>query len=303
VAERVRIAAIEEGYIPFLGHRVWYRSVGIGHDPALCPLLAVHGGPGATHRSLRSLEALAEDGRRVVFYDQLGCGRSDRPEEPVGWSITVFLDELAAVRRALGLRRVHILGHSWGGMLALEHVLSGGEGVCGLVLASSPVNMRQWVREARRLREHLPEDVRVTLDEHELAGTTDDGAYYSAMLEYYRRHVCRLDPWPPEVVDTMLELFNNPHVYRVMNGPSEFHVTGVLRDWDVVRRLPGIRLPVLITSGRYDEATPVIARTAYRGIRGSRWVVFEQSAHMPHLEEPVAYLACVRRFLQDVEAR
>src|SRR5215472_3799428 len=280
------MAVVEEGYVRILGHRTWYRSVGGNRDPSRLPLLAIHGGPGATHVTLRPLEALAEGGRQVVFYDQLGCGRSDRPGETVDWSIALFLHELAAVRRALRLTRVHVLGHSWGGMLALEHVLAGAEGVRSLVLASTPVNMRQWVHEARHLRSLLPDNVRRTLERHEAEGTTDDGEYVGAMLEYYRRHVCRLEPWPPSVVETMLELFENPVVYRAMNGPSEFHVTGSLRDWGVVGRLEEVRVPVLITSGRHDEATPAIARIAYRGIPGARWTIFDQSAHMPHLEEP-----------------
>jgi L-proline amide hydrolase len=293
---------VEEGHVPFLGHRTWYRSVGEASDPARLPVLTVHGGPGATHAALEPLEALAEDGRRVVFYDQLGCGRSDRPREPVTWSIPLFLGELAAVRRALGLGRLHVLGHSWGGVLAMEHLLAGGDGVRSLVLASSPMNAWQWTQEARRLRARLPAPVRRTLELHEAGGTVGDDAYLGAMLEYQRRHVCRLEPWPACVGESMLRLRDDPRVHDAMYGPSEFDVTGSLRGWDVIERLPELRLPVLVTSGRHDAATPAIARTAYRRIAGARWALFGRSAHLAHVEETGAYVGLVRRFLDEVEA-
>jgi L-proline amide hydrolase len=289
---------VEEGYVRFRGHRTWYRSV--GGEGRGDPLLTVHGGPGATHAVLQPLETLAESGRRVVFYDQHGCGRSDRPDGTVSWSISLFLDELATVRQELGLERLHVLGHSWGGMLAIEHLLAGADGVRSLVLASSPVSMRQWVQEARRLRRRLPEDVRRTLELHELGVREPNADYAGALREYRRRHVCRLDPWP-SCVEAMLRHGDESAALAAMYGPDRFHVTGSLRGWDVVDRLPRLRLPVLITSGRYDEATPPIARTAYRRIPGARWELFGQSAHLPHLEEPEAYVAAVERFLDRVE--
>ena len=124
-----------EGWFEWKGHRTWFRVVGelgSGRDPLLC----LHGGPGSTHHYFAPLERLAAEGRAVVLYDQLGCGRSDRPVE-IEWSLGVFLDELAALRSELGLDRVHLLGTSWGGMLALEHALSGFGGVSSLVLSST----------------------------------------------------------------------------------------------------------------------------------------------------------------------
>jgi pimeloyl-ACP methyl ester carboxylesterase len=222
---------VDEGYVGHAGSRTWYRSVGETRDGGCLPLLTVHDGPGATHVSLRPLEALAESGRRVVFYDQLGCGRSDRPGWPLAWSVLLFLDELARIRQALGLARLHLLGHAWGGLLAMEHVLGGSAGVGSLALASSPA-------PAAREGEATIRD-------------------------------------------------------RV--------VTTAVRDWDVTERLPGLRLPVLITSGRHDETTPLVARTAYRSIAGARWVVCGPDAHPPRLGGAGEYLATLRQFLADVE--
>jgi L-proline amide hydrolase len=290
-----------EGSILFRGYNVWYRVVGGRDESGKLPLLTLHGGPGAAHDYLEPLEAMATSGRRVIFYDQLGCGKSDKPHDPSLWTVDLFVDEIAAVRRALGLHRIHLLGQSWGGMLAMEYAVTMPPGVASLTIASSPASMSQWVAEANRLRAALPADVQETLLKHEAAGTTQDPAYEKAMMVFYHRHVCRLDPWPECVNRTFAQLARNPEVYHTMNGPSEFHVTGTLKNWTIVDRLGGIRVPTLVTSGRYDEATPAIAETVHRSIAGSDWVVFEESSHMAHVEEAERYRQVLERFLSRVE--
>lgn len=291
----------QEGFLPFGDYRVWYRMVGRDEPAGKAPLLCLHGGPGVPHDYLEPLEALAAFGRRVIFYDQLGVGNSDHPSDPSLFTVELYLRELAAVRRALGLERVHLLGQSWGGMLALEHALSQAEGLLSLVLADAPASMPQWSAEANRLRALLPPEVREVLDRHEAAGTTDDPAYQEAMMVFYRRHVCRLDPWPPCLERTFAKMEQAPLVYLTMVGPSEFHVTGSLKDWDVTGRLGEIKAPTLVLGGRHDEATPAITATLQQGIPGARRVIFENSAHMPHLEEPEFYLRVLRDFLAECE--
>ena len=291
-----------EGFLPVDGYGIWYRVVGADEDMGKVPLVVLHGGPGMPHDYLAPLSSQARGGRRVVFYDQLGCGNSDQPNDPSLWTIDRYLDELAAVLRALDLRRVHLLGHSWGGMLAMEYALRAPASLASLIVASSPASMAQWMSEATRLRRALPAEVQAELDTHESAGTTDDPDYIVAMLVYYQRHVCRLDPWPEALTRAMAKLFENSSVYRAMNGPSEFCVVGSLKDWSIVRRLPGIRVPTLVTSGRHDEATPAVAGTVHRLIRDSDWVLFEHSAHMAHLEESHRYNVVIERFMQRVEA-
>ena len=290
-----------EGTVPFRGFHVWYRIVGEREEPGKLPLLCLHGGPGVPHDYLEPLEALAATGRRVIFYDQLGCGNSDHPHDPSLWSIRLFVEELATMRQALGLDRVHILGNSWGGMLAQEYALTQPSGLASLVLHSSLASSPQWVAEANRLRAELPPAVQATLLHHEAAGTTDDPAYEEAMTVYYRRHVCRVDPWPACVVRAFAKLAEDPEVYHTMNGPREFHMTGIIKDWDITGRLGEIQVPTLITSGRYDEATPAISETIQRGIPGSEWVLFEQSSHLAHAEEPARFNSVVSDFLARVE--
>jgi L-proline amide hydrolase len=201
------------------------------------------------------------------------------------------------------LKRAHLLGQSWGGMLAMEYALTQPRGLASLVIADSPASMPQWVEEANRLRAALPPEAQQTLLKHEAAGTTDDPAYKNATREYYRRHLCRVEPWPDYFLRAFDKMEQSPEVYNTMNGPSEFHVIGTLKDWDIRHRLNEIRVPTLILSGLYDEATPAIAETVQRGIPGSEWVLFENSSHSPHIEETEKYMQVVAEFLARVEAR
>lgn len=268
-----------EGRIPFRGFETWYRDVGPG---GVVPLVCLHGGPGSTHNYFEPLEQLAAGGRRVVVYDQLGCGNSDRPDDPELWTLELFLDEVQTVRDALGLDRIHLLGTSWGSMLAIEYVLGKPTGLVSLTLNSPPTATETWAAEAARLRAPLAEDE--TLAEE----------------EFWRRHVCRLDPWPDCIERGRAG--KNRQVYEIMWGPQEWNPTGRLRDWDVRDRLAEIDVPTLITSGRYDGCTPPLAETAHRGIPDSEWVLFEESSHTAFVEEPERYRAVLADFLAGAEA-
>jgi proline-specific peptidase len=269
--------------IPFREFQTWCRVVGETERPGRLPLLCLHGGPGSAHDPLETLADLARQGRRVVFYDQLGGGNSDRPDDSALWTVRPFLDQLRSVRRALGLERLHLFGSSWGGMLALEYALMQPEGLASLVLNSTPTSASRWAAETARLHAELPPE----LDRQE------------AEKEFWRRHICRLEP-EPEVVSRARAKFGK-QIYETMWGPNEFTVIGTLRDWDVIDRLGEIRLPTLITSGRHDECTPALIEPLRRGIAGSEWVLFEASAHMPYLEEPERYVEVVSDFLDRVE--
>jgi proline-specific peptidase len=294
---------VSEGRIPYAGGRTWYRIVGDGEEPGRLPLLCLHGGPGAPHDYLEPLRSLADTGRRVIFYDQIGCGRSWVERPPEFWTVGLFLGELRAVREALGLDRIHLFGSSWGGMLAMEYALTQPAGVAGLVLSSSPASMPLWAEETGRLRRELPEDVQRVLDEHEAAGTLGSAEYEEATTAFYRRHVCRLDPWPDFVRRSFAGLAEHPEVYVTMCGPNEFVITGTLKDWDVSDRLDEIRVPTLITHGAHDELTPRQADVVHRGIAGSELVVFEHGSHMQFAEEPERYVSVVSAFLDRIEQR
>lgn len=285
----------EQGYIPVDGHRVWYRRVGSGG----IPLLLLHGGPGAGHDYLEPLEGLARD-REVIFFDQLGCGCSDQPADRSLWRIERFVHEIDTVRTALGLDRIHLLGQSWGGWLGIEYLLSQPRGIVSATLASTSASIPQFVAEANRLKAQLPPEMVAVMQRCEAAGDWRHPQYEAAVMEFYRRHLCRLDPWPDALLRSVRNLDGNA-VYETMNGPNEFIVIGNLRDWDRIVRLTEIRVPTLITVGRFDEIPPVCADTMRRGIAGSRVVVFEHSGHTAHLEETERYLQVVGDFLREAE--
>jgi proline-specific peptidase len=287
----------DEGRIPFRGFETWYRDVGPVNG---VPLLCLHGGPASSHHYFEPLEALAEDGRRVVFYDQLGCGSSDRPDDPDLWTLELFVDEIGAVRDGLGLERIHLFGSSWGSMLGIEYALTKPAGLVSLTLNSPPTASETWQAEARRLRDELPDDVRRVLAQHEAAGTTDDPKYEAAVEEFWRRHICRVEPLPECVQRGRAA--RNRTVYESLWGVSEWNANGKLRDWDVRGRLGEIDVPTLVTSGRYDECTPKLAEDAQRGIPGAERVLFEESSHTAFVEEPERFRAVLTDFLARAES-
>ncbi len=296
--------ATSEGTVGFGDLQTWYRVTGRLDGAERAPVVVLHGGPGATHDYTLRMARLAEQGHPVVHYDQLGCGRSTHlPDRGADfWTVELFLEELDRLLQELGVaQRYHLIGQSWGGMLGAEHAVRGPEGLLSLVIADSPASMDLWVAEANRLREDLPPDVQQTLLRHEDAGTTDSPEYAEAEKVFYDRHVCRVVPNPDEVTRSFDAIAEDPTVYHTMNGPSEFHVVGTLRDWSVVDRVGRISVPTLLVNGAHDEATPATMQPFMDGIPDVRWHTFPSSSHMPHVEEEDSFLSVVGDFLRSHE--
>ena len=288
------------GFVTFRDWQTWYRVTGQLEAADKAPVVILHGGPGATHNYTLRMAGLFADGRAVVHYDQLGAGLSthlpDRGAE--FWTVDLFLEELDNLLAELGIAdSYHLIGQSWGGMLGAEHAIRRPSGLRSLVIADSPASMELWVSEANRLREDLPADIQETLLRHEKAGTTDDPEYAEAEKAFYNRHVCRIVPNPPEVAKSFSNIDEDPTVYHTMNGPSEFHVIGTLRDWSVVDRVKEIDVPTLLVSGAYDEATPATMQPFRDGIPDVQWEIFSNSSHMPHVEDEDMFLRVVGDFL------
>ena len=281
---------IEEGTVSFRGWETWFRITGdIDVRP---PLVCVHGGPGSTHHYFAPLEELARDGRAVVVYDQVGCGGSSRPPiEELG--LDVFVDELANLHDRLGLERTHVLGTSWGGMVALEYALTGTPSLLSLILSSTLACARSWAGEAARLRDAMPEEFRRALS------NPADPAYERADAAFFERHVCRLGI-TPEIGRMMEE--KGSYVYEGLWGPNEWTLTEGLARWDVRESLSDIEVPVLMTAGRHDLCTPAILAELQNGLPRAETVLFEDSAHMPYLEQPSDYRASVHTFLGRIDA-
>ncbi|KAA9000655.1 alpha/beta fold hydrolase [Affinibrenneria salicis] len=291
---------VSEGFAPFIQYQTWYRICGDLHN-GMTPLVIAHGGPGCTHDYVDAFRDIAETGRPVIHYDQLGNGRSTHlPDKPADfWQIPLFLAELDNLLKHLNIQDNYaLLGQSWGGMLTAEHAVTRPAGLKAIVIANSPASMPLWLKAAAQLRAGLPADVQSCLQEHEAAGTVDSEAYRRASHVFYMRHVCRVDPWPAEVKRTFDAIDQDPTVYLAMNGPTEFHVVGTLKDWSIIERVGAINVPALLISGRYDEATPETVQPFAEGIDGSEWIIFERSSHMPHVEERKACMQAVSDFLR-----
>ncbi len=279
--------------VPVEGGRVWYEVAGNGPGT---PLLVVHGGPGLPHDYLANLAELGVD-RPVIFYDQLGCGRSDRPENTSFWTRERFVRELAEVRRALHLDRCFILGHSWGTVLAADYLLTKPAGVKGVVFANEALSIPRTVAYMQTLIDALPPDTRDTIRRCEREGRTDAPEYKAAADVFYKRHLCRLDPWPDDLTRSYAGLGES--VYSYMNGPSEFAITGTIKDVDVTARLSEISVPALFVAGEFDEVPPRGAVEDAARMRDASVVLIQGAAHMTHLDRPCEFMSTVAAWLRE----
>lgn len=282
-----------QGYVQVPGGRVWWQRFGSGSGT---PLLMLHGGPGAGHDYLMPLEVLADE-RPVIFYDQLGCGLSDSPQDPSIYTIQRSVDELEALRHALNLDDVILYGHSWGSMLAIEYLCQGrGRGVRKLVLAGASPSVPQFVAGTRRLLAQMPHHEGARINELYATGKGDTAEYQALVQHFYDLHLCRRKPTPPEVVKAF-DTLGKSIAYKVMNGPNEFTVTGVMKDWNRHDDLARINMPTYLTTGQYDEVTLDCHEAIQRAVKGSRLQVFAGCSHLTMNEAPQTYAQAVRTFL------
>jgi proline iminopeptidase len=283
-----------ERFVEVPGGRVWTGTYGTGAGPTL---LVLHGGPGMPSYYLENLAELS-DGHPVVFYDQLGCGRADRPDDPSLWTVSRAVAEVDAVRNALGLEQITLLGHSWGGYLALAYAATNPAGLSGAILSSPLVSVERWMDDASVRLGELPGNVVAAIARHEADGTFDDPEYVDATMVFYRRFFCSLDPWPASLQRTFEEMGEQP--YHVMWGPSEFTQTGTLRGHDLSGLLADLSVPSLWVCGTHDEVLPETL-THFAALAGGSIRTFEGGTHCLHLEQTGRYLAAVRHFLARLE--
>lgn len=285
-----------QGFIDVPGGPVWFKVTGAGSG---LPLLTLHGGPGGTSCGNSLLEALGDE-RPVIRYDQLGSGRSGRPDDLSLWEVDRFVDALHAIRKELGLDRFHLYGHSWGGALAAAYVIEKGtEGVISVTLSSPLLSTPAWIADANYLRSQMPEDIQETLTKHEEAGTIDSEEYKAASHEFYSRHVSYGER--QEEATGCDGITGSSLIYNYMWGPTEFRSTGNLVDFDVTDRLNEIDVPVLLMAGEFDEARPERLAEFRKLIPGSQLVIIEDVAHASLSRKPAEYRAILEAFLDAAE--
>ncbi|TWD91578.1 proline iminopeptidase [Neobacillus bataviensis] len=289
----------KEGLIEVTGGRVWYQK--FDRNGKGTPLVVLHGGPGSSCFSLQGLKELSKD-RPVILYDQLGCGRSDRPTDKSLWRIERFVEELAQVRTALNLDEVHILGHSWGTTLAAAYTLTQPVGIKSIIFSSPCLSAPLWEQDQKRNLKELPTEVQDTIKRCEENGTTDSEEFEAAIEVFCKHFVNRLEK-KPEWLEKRPKEYWNSEVYNIMWGPSEFTVLGNLKEFDCTPQLKDITCPTLYTCGRFDEATPETTEYYSSLSPNSKFFVFEKSAHMAYIEEPEEYLSVMGEFLKIIDCQ
>ena len=279
------------------GYKVWTRRVGSGP----VKLLTLHGGPGCTHEYLECLEGyLVPEGVEVTFYDQLGSGYSDQPDDESLWVLERFIQEIEQVRIALELDDFYLFGHSCGGLWAIEYALQYQAHLKGLVLSSITGSIQSYMTHINHLREQLPETVVEKMKEYEDEGDLENEEYQSLLMEHlYRQHICRLPEWP----DALNRAFDhmNHKIYNTMQGNNEFVFTGNLLGWDRWNELATIRVATLILAGRYDSMALDDQKQMQSIIPHSRQVICENGSHCSMWDDPENYRKGLVAFFRDVE--
>ncbi len=290
---------IKEGFMPFKGYKTYYRIVE-GKDGSKVPLLLLHGGPGSTHNTLEVLDDIAaKTGRTLVYYDQIGCGLSSIPDDhPELYSKETWCQELEELRHYLNLTEIHLLGHSWGGMLAITYLSDcNPKGLKSVVLSSTLPSVSLWAREAHRLiKDTLPLEDQEAIAKAEQSQDWADPAYQKANELFVRKHIG--GPWGPNDPACLTRPKTlGKKAYEVAWGPNEYNPLGNLSDWEYLEKMRKWNLPVLMTDGANDESTPYINQQMFNAVKGAEWHIFEFSRHMSYVEEHEEYVKVVTEFL------
>ncbi len=274
------------------GFKVVTYSYGEGDDV----LFLLNGGPGLPCDYLRDPHIhLADEGYRIVAFDQLGCGNSDRPDDPALWDISRYVEEVETVRDALGLNNVHLLGQSWGGWLSIEYALTYPGEIRSLILANTCGDLPHLTTELNRMRNALGSETVAMMLHHESLGSFDHPEYQAAITVLNYRHVCRLKEWPDSLLASVTDWNMGP--YGTMQGPNEFLYIGNLKDWNRISDMHKLKMPALIVTGTHDEIGPACAIRMDNALPNSQVVVLPNSSHVPFYEEPDAYFTALKEFL------
>jgi proline iminopeptidase len=285
-----------EGYIQVDGGKVWYRVVGNGNKT---PILVLHGGPGAPSYYLKPLSALGTD-RKVIFYDQLGCGKSDHSTDTTLMTVDHFVEEARTVVQHFGLKEFYLYGQSWGTMLGTDYYLKYPEGIKAIILASPAISIPLWLKDADILLSTLPDSIQNTVRTNEQNKTFNNPAYQEAVMVYYQNFVARKLPWSADIDSTFSQLGES---YHYMWGPSEFTATGSLKTYDRTSRLGEIKVPTLFITGEFDEARPATVEYYQSLVPGAKFEVIKDAAHITTHDNPEENNKVIRDFINSLEIK
>ncbi len=288
---------IIEGYMPYLDYKTYYRIVDGGDKT---PIVLIHGGPGSTHNYMELLDSIADTGRKVISYDQLGCGNSYLDGHPELWNADTWINELIALREYLGLKEVILLGQSWGGMLIIQYMIDRKpEGVKGIVLSSTLPSSSLWAHEQHRLISFMSKEDQDAIKYAEENNIWDKPEYLHANEVFMKLHCSDIKDTDPECLTREKKSGSESYLYGW--GPNEYNPTGSLKDFEYIDELYQITIPTLIMSGTNDLCTPLIAKTMFDNIPCSQWELFDGARHMCFAEDRDHYCEVLSRFVNQVD--
>ncbi len=288
---------IEEKYIPFREYQTYVRIVK-EDDQDSVPILLLHGGPGSTHNYFEVLDPLAKQ-RPVISYDQLGCGNSYVDHHPELWTLSTWMEELDNVIKSLHLTRFHLLGQSWGGMLALAYALQQPQGLQSLILSSTLSSSQLWGREQHRMLKYMTKEEQDAITKAQETGNWQDEMAQKAIARYMKLHCADIKDNDPECLRR--EKRSGTESYMTAWGPNELTPQGTLKNFDVTDKLCEIKVPCLIISGTDDLCTPLIAKTMYDHLPYARWELFANARHMVFAEYTEKYLQLLADWCQETD--
>lgn len=277
-------------------YKVWTKKLGSGP----IKVLLLHGGPGFGHEYLEAFESfLPQAGIEMYYYDQLGCGNSDQPDDTSLWTIERYTQEVEEVRKGLGLEHFVLYGQSWGGMLAIEYALNHQQHLRGLVISNMTAGMKAYLKRTASIKLQLPPDKLAQLTALEAKEDYDSPAYQKIMMEdLYPKMICRIQPWPEPI--TRAFRHSNQTIYNVMQGKSEFLVTGNLKGWERWDRLHEIKVKALTIGARYDEMDPEDMRKMAQLMANGSYAYCPNGSHLALWDDQAVYFSQLLRFLHTV---
>ena len=287
---------IGEGFINVDGGKVWYRVTGSGNK---IPILVLHGGPGVPSYYLKPLDSLGKD-RQIIFFDQLGCGKSDRSTDTTLMTTEHYVAEIGQVIKALGLKEFYLFGQSWGTMIGTDYYLKNPEGIKALILSSPAISIPMWLKDADFLISTLPDSTQNAIRLNEKHKTFDVPAYKQAVQVYYENFLSRKLPWSADIDSAFSQLGKS---YQYMWGPSEFTATGELKTYDHTNRLDEIKVPTLFIAGEFDEARPSTVQYYQSLVKGSKFEIIKGAGHLTMQDKPNESNTVVLEFLNNIESK
>ena len=296
----VKIISIETPKGKF---NVWTKSM--GKNPQV-KLLLLNGGPGATHEYFECFESfLLPEGFEIIYYDQLGCGLSDNPKDTTMWDLGRYVEEVEQVRKALNLNKdnFYLLGHSWGGILAMQYALKYQDNIKGLIISNMMSSCPAYGKYAQEvLAPQFDQKILDTIRQIEAKGDFTNPKYMELLMpHFYAKHICRipLEQWPEPLTRSFGKL--NQSLYVTMQGPSEFGVGGNLVNWDVTKQLPTIKTPTLTIGGKHDTMDPEHMKWMSTQVQNGRFLLCPNGSHMAMYDDQKNYFPGLIQFMKDVD--